>query len=327
MSQNSDPEDSSGMAAMCFSQCVPEPSQAILDARASETRKLQEMNPDARQQLITSLSRYLLFKGLSGDPIDKSKLAKEAFPPNLRDARVTNAALREATDRLRNVFGMDVRRAPPSVLEGKHWPAKYKDRLYVVNQIVDDEQGTHSKALHGCHVDSCVEKGLLMLILAFIYCKGEMKEHVRWLDGKVLYRLLHSLDENVPAEPSHRKQRGSAGTGGGGGGSIVNMERMDDPMSSAGGVDMTPNVDLALDKFVHLDYLIKKKSDNAGVDGGVDDEDAVSYAIGPRSLLVVGLKQIVCFCAQVMDQEPDPTMLQELSQHNADVDVEPMIEE
>jgi hypothetical protein len=28
-----------------------------------------------------------------------------------------------------------------------------------------------------------------------------------------------------------------------------------------------------------------------------------------------------------MDQEPDPTMLQELSQHNPDTEVEPMIEE
>lgn len=329
MSQISNSDFNQDSTTMCFSQCAPEPSQALLDARASETRKLQDMNPDARQQLITSLSRYLLFKGLSGDPIDRSKLAKEAFPPNLRDTKVTNAALREATARLRDVFGMDVRRAPPSVLESKHWPAKYKDRLYVVNQIADDEQGTHSKALHGCHVDSCVEKGLLMLILAFIYCKGEMKEHVRWLDAKVLYRLLHSLDENVPAEPSHRKQRGSAGAGAGGS-VVVAMERMDDPMSSSsgsgGGVEMTPNVDLALEKFVHLDYLIKKKSDNVGGDG-VDDDDAVSYAIGPRSLLVVGLKQIVCFCAQVMDQEPDPTMLQELSQHNPDTEVEPMIEE
>lgn len=152
-----------------------------------------------------------------------------------------------------------------------------------------------------------------------------MKEHIRWLDAKVLYRLLHTLDENVPAEPSHRKQRGSAHASAGG--SIVNMDMtmMDDPMSS-GGVEMTPNVDLALEKFVHLDYLIKKRLDNTGGDG-VDDEDAVAYAIGPRSLLVVGLKQIVCFCAQVMDQEPDPTMLQELSQHNADSEVEPMIEE
>jgi hypothetical protein len=290
------------------------------------------MNPDARQQLITSLSRYMLFKGLSGDPIDRSKLAKEAFPPNLKDAKVINAAVKEATERLRNVFGLDVRRAPPSILENKHYPSKYKDRLYVVNIIADDEQGTHSKALHGCHVDSCIEKGLLMLVLAFIYCKGETKEHVRWLDAKVLYRLLHSLDENVPAEPSSRKQRGSSSTisaavgaatgmGNSNNGAIWNMND-----ETSGGVDMTPNVDLALEKFVHMDYLIKKKFDNA-VGDALDDEDACSYAIGPRALLVVGLKQIVCFCAQVLDQEPDPIMLQELSQHFIEEEGEPMVED
>ena len=287
----------------------PEPSQAPPISKPAERTRLAGMDDRARSLIVTDLSRYLLFKSLSNEPIDRTKLAKEAFPDNLQDSRVTNATLEMATQRLQSVFGFDVRQVEDHVKKNKNMPNKYKDRLYVVNQIKDDDYGSHSKKLHGYHVDSCVEKGLLMLVLAFIYCKGEVKDSMRWLDANVLYRLLHSVDENIPATPTlEQKNRNALRESIGG---------ITSPAAAAAassgelsGVGLTPNVDVALDKFVHSDYIVKKKFEQNNGDAAV--EDTFHYAIGPRALLVVGLKQIVHFCADILEQQPDPTMLQEL---------------
>mmetsp|Transcript_23487 Transcript_23487/g.34804 ORF Transcript_23487/g.34804 Transcript_23487/m.34804 type:complete len:318 (+) Transcript_23487:64-1017(+) len=312
MTQDYD-DDEEPASAMCFSQFLPEESQAPPSAKLSEQDKLQNMDPSARSRLVTDLSRYILFKSLSNDPIDRTKLAKEAFPKNLQDARVTNAALQAATERMNQIFGLDVLKAPKSIVGNKTMPSKFKERLFVVNKIKDNEMGLHSKSLHGIHIDAMVEKGLLMLVLAFIYCKGEIKDHIRWLDGGVLYRLLHSVDENIPAEPAAEiKHKKEGGIGGIMSPSAMNMEENG---GGSGGVGLTPDVDIALEKFVHLDYLVKKKFDRAG--DGIGD-DTFSYAIGPRAWLVVGERQIICFCAQVLDQEPDPTMLQELNNGNGE---------
>ncbi len=155
-----------------------------------------------------------------------------------------------------------------------------------------------------------------MLVLAFIYCKGEVKDGLRWLDAAVLYQLLHSVDENIPATPAADSTSDSRGIG--------NATRkrqslggITSPGAGAGGeasgVELTPNVDLALERFVHMDYLVKKKFEQQG-NGGVMGDESPSYAIGPRALIVVGLRQIVHFCADVLEQQPDPTMLQELEQ-------------
>eukprot|EP00558_Chaetoceros_sp_UNC1202_P009124 CAMPEP_0197236362 /NCGR_PEP_ID=MMETSP1429-20130617/3486_1 /TAXON_ID=49237 /ORGANISM="Chaetoceros sp., Strain UNC1202" /LENGTH=132 /DNA_ID=CAMNT_0042695121 /DNA_START=24 /DNA_END=423 /DNA_ORIENTATION=- len=69
-----------------------------------------------------------------------------------------------------------------------------------------------------------------------------------------------------------------------------------------------------------MDYLIKHKLETSG-DGAtsaVQEDNAYQYAMGPRALIEVGRKQIIYFCAQVLDQEPDPTMLQELANENDD---------
>jgi len=308
MSQDFNEEEET---AMCFSQCVPEQSQsqAPPSARQSEQANLQNMDASARSRLTTDLSRYILFKSLSNEPIDRTKLVKEAFPKNLQDTRVTNAVLEAANQRMNHIFGLDIRKAPDVVIQNKHMPSKFKERLFVVNRIKDNELGLHSKALHGFHIDSMVEKALLMLVLAFVYCKGEIKDHMRWLDAGILYRLLNSVDENIPAFPAAETKHKKEGAIGG----IMSPSAMNEEESrhGSGGVGLTPDVDVALEKFVHLDYLVKRKFDRAG--DGIGD-DTFSYAIGPRALLVVGMKQIVCFCAQVLDQEPDPTMLQELNQ-------------
>ena len=58
-----------------------------------------------------------------------------------------------------------------------------------------------------------------------------------------------------------------------------------------------------------------------------DSKNAFLYAMGPRSLLEIGRKQIIYFCAEILDEQPDPTMLQELKDEEdggeqADEDVE-----
>lgn len=298
-------DEETAPSSMCFSQYLPEQSQAPLDARPTEAKRLQEIDAISRQNLVTSVSRHMLFKALSGEPIDRSKLNKEAFPSNLTSERVVNAVVKEATLRMENVLGLTVQRPHDFVLKNKQMPAKFKDRLYIVNKIKDDDMGNHSKSIHSIHIDSQVQNGLLMLILSFIYCKGEVKDHMRWLEAGVLYRLLHSIDENIPAVPQTGKHShgGNITTM-----SILSPDAMD---ASAGSASLSPDVDIALEKFVHMDYLVKKKFERGG---DVLQDDVFSYAIGPKAYLEVGRKQIIHFCAQVLDQAPDPTMLHEIEE-------------
>jgi hypothetical protein len=151
MTQDYDDDDEEHVSAMCFSQFLPEESQAPPSPKPSEQTKLQNMDPSARSRLVTDLSRYILFKALSNDPIDRTKFAKEAFPKNLQDTRVTNAALQAATERMNQIFGLDVLKAPKSILDNKTMPSKFKERHFVVNTIKDNEMGLHSKSLHGIH--------------------------------------------------------------------------------------------------------------------------------------------------------------------------------
>jgi hypothetical protein len=288
-----------------FSQVVPDTSEDPPSARAFEERNLTNLDTVTQSRLITDMSRLLLFKALSGEPIDRTKLTKEAWGERAPKDKMLNAAINKSNERMRAVFGMDVKQLTDNQL--KHLPNKYKDRMYVVNAIKDDEQGSHSKALHGIHLDSAIEKGLLMLILAFIYCKGEVQNHVRWIPAGVLYRLLHSVDENIPAEPAMIKNKRE---------SIGDLASPSANFNRSGGVGATPDVDVLLEKFVHMDYLLKKKADkNANNPAtGTLEENPYIFAAGPRSMLEIGRRQIIYFCAEVLDEQPDPIMLQELAE-------------
>ena len=292
-----------------FSQVVPDPSIGPPIARQYEQNNLADLDDHLQKRVVTDLSRLLLFKALSGEPIDRTKLSKEAWGDNMlpNNVKVLNAALDRSVDRMRKVLGMDVKRIPEGQL--KNLPNKFKERMFVVNIVKDDAYGSHSKALHSVHLDSAIEKGLLMLILAFVYCKGDVQEHVRWIPAGVLFRLLHSVDENIPAEPatssSIRNKRDSFG----------GLTSPNGNANYTSGLGLTPDVDVLLEKFVHMDYLIKKKADKMtgnNTTAGTTDEDSFLYAMGPRTMLEIGRKQIIYFCAEVLDEQPDPTMLQEL---------------
>jgi DNA-binding winged helix-turn-helix (wHTH) protein len=309
MSQLED-HDSMSQTQMQFSQVIPDPSEGPPSARTYEQNNLTSLDPSTQSRLVTDLSRLLLFKALSGEPIDRTKLAKEAWGDRFPNCKVvTNAALDKSVDRMRRVLGLDVKRVPEDQI--KNLPKKFKDRMFVVNIVKDDEIGSHSKALHSVHLDNAIEKGLLMLVLSFIYCNGEVQSHVRWIPAAVLYRLLHSVDESIPAEPTTIKNKresigdlsSPSGTG---------RAKFD----SSGVRSTTPDVDTLLDKFVHMDYLLKKKADKTPNGAAITSADEASfmYAMGPRTLLEIGRKQIIYFCAEVLDEQPDPTMLQELQE-------------
>ena len=43
--------------------------------------------------------------------------------------------------------------------------------MFVINKVDDDETGNHSKAIHSVHNNGAIEKGFLMVVLAFVYWK------------------------------------------------------------------------------------------------------------------------------------------------------------
>lgn len=290
-----------------FTQQEPELTQPTVSARATETLNLSKLDSHLQETIITDLSRLLLFKAFSGEPIDRSKLAREAWGEKYKTDRVLGAALDRAKERLKNVWGFEIKGVPKCMANAKSLPTKYKDRLYIVNDVdLADETGKHSKALHRVHTHSAAEKGLLMVTLSFIRCRGDVSDGMRWLNDATLYKLLHVLDENIPSQPpstSSRQGRNDHGN---------TLEFAAD--------GSTPNVDVALEKFVHLDYLLKRKEDKEGGGAAVTQSDQTHflYAMGPRAGVEIGRKQIVYFCAEVLGEEPDPIMLKEIEDEDGE---------
>jgi hypothetical protein len=283
-------------------------SQQPLPVKANEMSRLTQLNEDLQEQIVTDLARMLLFKGLSGEPIDRLKVIKEALGDRLdgQKSNISNAALAKATERLEQTFGFELSRAPQYMENDKYLPVsknKIKDRLYLVNRVKDNDDGSHSKAINSIHIDNSIENGLLMLILAFIYCKGDMLKEgkTRWIKAEALYKLLHSVDENIPAAPP------------------LKSSGWESNMDIFVGAHSTPNVDALLQKFVYLDFLLRIKTDESTnltsvTQTQADDTTHVAYAMGPRAALEIGRKQVLFFCSEILDEQPDPTMLAELDE-------------
>ena len=276
-----------------FSQQLPELSQRLGAVKPSERSNLDKMSRQQREKAILDLSRNILFKALAGEPIDRLKVLKEAMP-NASD-KISSAVMDQASARLKRVFGFELLRVPQYM--EPILPKKHLDRLYVINTVPDDLQGTHSRAIHGVHTSTAVEHGLLMVCLAFCFCKGTPRsDKSRWITDIDLYRLLHGLDENLPAEPPTTKRTSTQAT------STAN----------------TPSIDVALERFVALDYLLKQKIDvESHTQSSVTEDALVQYSMGPRAAMEVGRRQVIFFCAEILDEQPDPTMLLEIANEEA----------
>lgn len=300
-------DDDDGM--MMFSQQAPEMSQAIPASRQFERSNLSSMGGINRQKAITDLSRLILFKALAGEPIDRLKCANEALSDVNDTKKITNAVFDEASSNLRNVFGFELRRVPKFMDKRKSFPAKYKDRMFVINTVEDDQQGSHSKAIHSVHAQSAAEKGLLMVILAYAFCKGESRpDKSRWISDIDLYRLLHNLDENIPEEPPSVANR-----------RVVSATQARYRNGGEGGVAQTPDIDGLFEKFVNMDYLMREKCTDATGPAATQEQDTYQYTMGPRAAMEVGRRQIIYFCSEALDEEePDPTMIKEIEDEDAE---------
>jgi hypothetical protein len=314
---DSDDEEEGGDPVIMFSQQAPEASQGLAAVRVADQRNLESMDLATREKALSSLSRLVLFRALERESIDRPKICKDA---GLDGTNISTAAFQEVAKRLRNVFGFELNRIPKYMKikdcpnkgdNPKGLPTKFKDRHYVLNGVLKNTDGMHSKAIHSMHQDSSIEKGLLILILALIFCKGESRPGgSRWILARDLYRLLHDVDEAIPEEPpAQGTARAKAGTQA----SQKNRYRDKD--------NLTPNVDGLLDQFVQSDYLFKEKATEENVTSQTVEEGDVLYSMGPRSAMEVGRKQVIYFCAEILDEEPDPSMLKEAEGEQEDDDV------
>jgi hypothetical protein len=292
-----------------FSQQAPEASQSLAAPRAVEERKLEEMDANTREKGLTALSRLVLFKALERDPIDRLKCIKEA---ELDQYKITSAAYEEVESRLRNVFGFTLNRIQKNMekrdKDGKAVKNKFTDRLFVSNMYDEASEAAHNKLLHSNHTDCAIEKGLLMLILALIFCKGDNRaDGSRWLLGRDLYRLLNAVDEAIPDAPPDKenKTRRSKATSKD---TLKNRSRNGD-------ANTTPNVDAKLEQYVQWDYLLREKAEEGNCQNQVAIEEGdFIYSMGPRAGIEIGRKQIIHFCAEILDEEADPSMLKEVDE-------------
>jgi MAGE family len=301
---------------MMFTSQQPEMTQEILQVKESERMKLMEMTANQREKAIRDLSRLVLFKALAGDSIDRSKCLKEAGISS--DVRISSALFDEVNVRLQNCFGFEVKRIPAWMEKIKGISKSQKDRYYVTNSL-HEADGSHSRALHMVHEQSSIEKGLLMIVLAFVYCKGESRnDGSRWIHDKDLYTLLHRLDENIPPDPPavHSKRSKSA---------TASLTQGTSRFVGGVGAAQSPDVDALLCKFCHRDYLIKEKASEHQQQqqgGSAVEDDSFFYAMGPRAAIEIGRRQVIYFCAEILDEAPDPTMLQELEVVTEDTGVD-----
>ena len=307
-------EEEDDPTSCLFHSQAPEMSQDIIEVKANERNNLMGMSESQREKAIGNLTRLVLFKALAGESIDRAKACKEA---GISDARISSAAFDEVKIRLQNCFAFELKRIPPWMEKIKGLPKAAKDRYYVMNSIAVDTgeeslvPDSHSKLLHSVHPQSAVEKGFLMVVLGFVYCKGlPRKDGSRWINDKHLYDLLHRLDENLPPEPPSAGAR--------------RTHKSSSSQTSQSLRHGTPDVDALLQKFVHREYLLKEKANAATMTQQADvEEESYFFTMGPRAVIEIGRKQVIYFCAEVMDEdisEENNPMLMELEQNDEDID-------
>ena len=131
---------------------------------------------------------------------------------------------------------------------------------------------------------------MLTACLIIIYNKGQLhdKGNVKWLSEEVLYQKLNFVDPELPKEPPKGK-------------------------SSQIPEGLTTDIASLLSQFVADDYLVSKTVKSATN----DVTSTLCYAVGPRSALELGRRQLVHLAAQLIDELPDQAMLNELDNEEA----------
>jgi hypothetical protein len=193
--------------------------------------------------------------------------------------------------------GFEIKQTPRFMQKHKSLPQRFKDRYYVVNTVQDNNDGSHSRAIHSVLKTSKIEKGVLILTVALIFCKGENhSDGSRHILARELYRLMHAVDENIPEDPTAQgTARAKAGTS-------RHSKLQGD------GTSCTPNFDVMLKHFVQADYLVKEKATEENFHSSPIEEGDVLYSMGHWAALELGRKQIITFCAEILNEEPDPSV-------------------
>ena len=93
-----------------FSQLPPEASQSVKPETESHRKNLDNLNIEAQEKHLVSISRLILFRGLEKEPIDRLKVTKDAGIAGKDN--IGSAAFQEASRRLRNVFGFELNKIP-----------------------------------------------------------------------------------------------------------------------------------------------------------------------------------------------------------------------
>ncbi|GMH93600.1 hypothetical protein TrST_g2908 [Triparma strigata] len=265
-----------------FTQTLPEASQSLLHSTSNEDAAFLTLSPPVRSKLINDMVRYFIFMAGQKKAFTK-RMAVESVLEDYRKQKIAGAIFESATKKLHDLYGWSVLSTPSFMLSSL--PPKYKDLNYIINHLPPDTTGDHASALNERY-DSGVN-GFLIVVLCLIYNKGfvrsdtKRRNDFKWVKEESLYGWLNEIDGEIGEEVKKAKE--------------VEVE----------GVGCVPNV---LEDFVASNYLIteKVKTDN--------DFSGVYYAWGPRAALEVGRKQIIYYTANVLDQQPDPTMLQELEE-------------
>lgn len=282
-----------------FSQQLPEASQSVLPERPGERNNINKMSREAQEKSLSSLSRNILFRAFEREPIDRLKATKDSGISG-KD-RIGSVAFQEASRRLRNVFGFELNRIPKYMECMKGMPSRFKDRYYLLNVVNDTQQGSHSRAIHSVHEGASIVKGFILLVNGLIFCKGESKANsTRKILERDLYRYLHRVDEAIPEDPPAQ-------------GTNRAKARFRYRIHTRG-ESLTPNADALLEQCVSWDYFIKEKATESNYTSQSFDEGDFLYSIGPRSAMEIGRKQIIYFCASILGEEPDPSMLREVEE-------------
>jgi hypothetical protein len=112
-----------------------------------------------------------------------------------------------------------------------------------------------------------------------------------------LYRLLHRIDDAIPEEPPIK------GTP---------RDKSKQYRTGTSADSLTPNVDSLLEQCIKWDYFIKEKATEELYSSSTLQDGDMLISMGPRSAMEIGRAQIIHFCASVLGEEPDPSMLREV---------------
>ena len=151
----------------------------------SATTAFAKLSSNVQESLEANMTRYFLFRGLTQKSIEKNKAISSILGAEQKN--VGPVVFEKASKRIHSTFGFELKKTPKVMLP--FIPKKYENTYFLIN-LIDDEDGSHSQSIHK-GVNSW-EKGVLMIILSFLFCRGELRTASGWryLKAEHLFRWV-----------------------------------------------------------------------------------------------------------------------------------------